>query len=128
MQVLKTETPNIKDRIDQFEGSIFLNVGKQIQRISLKSIEYIKGYGDYMKVKCKEKSHTVHITMKNLQKVLPSSDFYRVHKSHLINLKHIRQIHKSDGGEVELSDGCRVPISQRKKEEFLQRVDGLGLQ
>ncbi|WP_420577663.1 LytR/AlgR family response regulator transcription factor [Ekhidna sp.] len=118
MQVLKTETPNIKDRIDQFEGSIFLNVGKQIQRISLKSIEYIKGYGDYMKVKCKEKSHTVHITMKNLQKVLPSSDFYRVHKSYIIRLDKIDHLSSS---HVQIND-THIPISRNNKQELLSLI------
>ncbi len=89
MQVLKTEEPNINDKIDQFEGSIFLNVGKHIQRISLDSIQYIKGYGDYMKVMCNDRSYTVHITMKNLQSTLPQSDFYRVHKSYIIRLDKI---------------------------------------
>ncbi len=59
--------------------------------------------------------------------LLVAFDFYRVHKSYLINLKHIVQIHKADGGEVELSNASRVPISQRKREEFLLRIDSLGL-
>lgn len=118
MQILKTETPNIKDRIEQFEGSIFLNVGKQIQRISLKRIEYIKGYGDYMKVKCREKSHTVHITMKNLQKILPTSDFYRIHKSYIIRLDKIEKVSSS---HVEI-DETHIPISRNNKQELLSLI------
>lgn len=118
MQVLKTEKPNINDQIDQFEGSIFLNVGKQIQRISLRSIEYIKGYGDYMKVKCKEKSHTVHITMKSLQKILPSTDFYRVHKSYIIRLDKIERVTSS---HVEI-DHTHIPISRNNKQELLSLI------
>ncbi len=118
MQVLKTETPSIKDQIDQFEGSIFLNVGKQIQRISLKSIEYIKGYGDYMMLRCKEKSHTVHITMKNLQKILPSSDFYRVHKSYIIRLDKIESLSSS---HVKIDD-VHIPISRNNKQELLSLI------
>ena len=118
MQILKTETSIINDRIEQFEGSIFLNVGKQIQRISLKSIEYIKGYGDYMKVKCKERSHTVHITMKNLQRILPSSDFYRVHKSYIIRLDKIERVSSS---HVEI-DETHIPISRNNKQELLSLI------
>lgn len=118
MQILKTETPNIKDKIEQFEGSIFLNVGKHIQRISLKSIEYIKGYGDYMKVKCKERSHTVHITMKNLQKILPSTDFYRVHKSYIIRLDKIENVTSS---HIEI-DETHIPISRNNKQELLSLI------
>ena len=118
MQVHKDETLNIKDRIDQFEGSIFLNVGKQIQRISLKSIKYIKGYGDYMMVKCREKSHTVHITMKNLEKILPSPDFYRVHKSYIIRLDQIESLSSS---HVQI-DEMHIPISRNNKKELLSLI------
>jgi DNA-binding LytR/AlgR family response regulator len=118
MQLLKSETPNINDRIEQFEGSIFLNVGKQIQRISLKSIQYIKGYGDYMKVKCKERSHTVHITMKNLDKILPSSDFYRVHKSYIIRLDKIERVSSK---HVEI-DETHIPVSRNNKQELLSLI------
>ncbi|MEP1114878.1 LytR/AlgR family response regulator transcription factor [Ekhidna sp.] len=118
MQLLKQENPNIIDRIEQFEGSIFLNVGKQIQRISLKSIQYVKGYGDYMKVQCEGKSHTVHITMKNLEGILPSSDFYRVHKSYLIRLDQIEKITSS---HVEINETF-IPISRNNKQELLSLI------
>ncbi len=118
MQVLKTETPNIADKIDQFEGSIFLNVGRQIQRISLKSIQYIKGYGDYMKVKCDNASHTVHITMKSLEETLPSSDFYRLHKSYIIRLD---QIEKVTSSHVQIDD-THIPISRNCKQELLSLI------
>ncbi len=118
MQILKTETPNINDKIEQFEGSIFLNVGKQIQRIPLKGIEYIKGYGDYMKVKCKERSHTVHVTMKNLQKILPSSDFYRIHKSYIIRLDKIEKVSST---HVEINE-THIPVSRNHKRELLSLI------
>ncbi len=119
MQLLKQEeNPNINDRIDQFEGSIFLNVGKQIQRVALKSIQYIKGYGDYMKVQCEGKSHTVHITMKNLEEILPSPDFYRIHKSYLIRLDQIEKITSS---HVEINETF-IPISRNNKQELLSLI------
>ncbi|MEQ8905331.1 LytTR family DNA-binding domain-containing protein [Ekhidna sp.] len=118
MQVLKSETAVINDKIEQFDESIFLNVGKQIQRISLKSIQYIKGYGDYMKVQCQDRSHTVHITMKNLVKMLPSSDFYRVHKSYLIRLDKIVSLTKS----YVMVDKTQIPISRNNKHELLSLI------
>ena len=119
MQVLRKEVnPNINDKINKFDGSIFLNVGKQIQRVSLKSIHYIKGYGDYMKLKCEETNHTVHITMKNLEKILPESDFYRVHKSWIIRLDQIDRVTRS---HVQIDD-THIPISRNNKQELLSLI------
>jgi len=54
--------------------------------------------------------------------------FYRIHKSHLINMKHVVQVHKANGGEVEMRDGSVIGVSQRKREDFLRQIDRLGLQ
>lgn len=118
MQILKAETPNLQDKIDQFEGSIFLNADGQIQRINLQDILYIKGYGDYMQLKCNEKTYTVHITMKNLQEILPTSDFYRVHKSYIIRLDKIDAISSS---HVDISNS-HIPISRNNKQELLSLI------
>lgn len=46
--------------------------------------------------------------------------FYCTHKSHLINLNHIKRYHKA--GHVEMIDNYLVPISRRKKENFQQNM------
>lgn len=67
-------------------------------------------------------------TMGYYEELLSPFGFTRVHKSHLINLSHIRQVIKSDGGTVVMSDGTDVGISQRKRESFMQKLDELGMQ
>jgi two-component system, LytTR family, response regulator len=57
-------------------------------------------------------------TLGDIEKQLPSSFFYRIHNSHLINLHHIKRMFKSDGGYVIMNDGSQVGISRSKKEEF----------
>jgi two-component system LytT family response regulator len=51
--------------------------------------------------------------------------FYRPHRSHLINLKHIKKYVKSDGGYIIMDNDKTVSISKEKKEEFLQIVSGI---
>ncbi len=50
-------------------------------------------------------------------KRLSSGCFYLTHKSHLINLQHIRSYLKE--GTIKMSDGTCVPVSKRRKSEFL---------
>lgn len=57
--------------------------------------------------------------LKELEENLPKSIFYRVHASHLININHVKQWLKKDGGELVLSDGSTVPIARRRKKEIL---------
>ena len=55
-------------------------------------------------------------------KLLADTVFLRVHKSFLINLMHIKEYMRGEGGTVVMSDGMEVEISRRKKEQFLVKV------
>jgi len=46
--------------------------------------------------------------------------FYCCHKSHLINENYILRYHKE--GFVEMKDGSTVPLSRRRKDEFINQV------
>lgn len=58
-------------------------------------------------------------TIKDYELILNEHHFFRIHKSHLINLKHVKQFSRVDGYFVEMSDGSVVEISRRKKDEFV---------
>jgi two-component system LytT family response regulator len=46
--------------------------------------------------------------------------FFSIHKSHLVNIRQITRYLKN--GVVEMSDGSEVPVSRRKREEFVEKV------
>jgi two-component system LytT family response regulator len=54
--------------------------------------------------------------------LLQDSGFVRVHKSFLVNLDHIKEYVKGEGGSVILSNGREIEVSRRKKEELLRRM------
>ena len=61
-------------------------------------------------------------TLKEVETILETYGFYRVHNSHLINMEEVTEYLKGEGGQVKLSDGSVVDVSRRRKEEFLERV------
>lgn len=68
------------------------------------------------------KNKMVCRTLKEFEDSLPGTLFFRVHKSHLINLKHIKDYSNFGGSYVTMLDGSRVEISRRKAPEFIQWV------
>jgi two-component system LytT family response regulator len=62
---------------------------------------------------------TASRNLKEYESLLSDHGFYRVHHSHLVNLREVLRYVKADGGLVEMKDGSRVGVSQNKKEEFL---------
>lgn len=112
---------------------------KKDQKLVLKTLDKIHVVPIQTIVRCEsDTSYTIfHLTSgeriivsKTLlyyHELLSSLGFFRVHKSHLINIAHVVKIHKAEGGDVEMSDGSMIAIAQRKKEEFLELIAKIGL-
>ncbi len=52
---------------------------------------------------------------------LESYQFFSVHKSHLINLRHVRRYHRE--GLAYMSDNTAVPVSKIRRKEFLEQIN-----
>lgn len=53
-------------------------------------------------------------------------NFYKPHRSYLINLKFIKEYIKKDGGYIVMDNDVSVSIANDKKEEFLTIVQNIG--
>ena len=62
-------------------------------------------------------------SIKEFEEYLNSHLFFRIHKSHLVNLEYVKNFSYLDGGTVEMENGKNLPISRRKKEAFQDRMD-----
>lgn len=49
--------------------------------------------------------------------------FFRIHHSTMINLKHIREFHRFNGGYVIMQNGTKLEVSHRKRKDFLDAID-----
>lgn len=48
--------------------------------------------------------------------------FVRIHKSWLINMKHIKEYRKGEGGSIVMATNKELEVSRRKKDYFLQEL------
>ncbi len=58
------------------------------------------------------------------EELLADSNFVRAHKSYLVNLEHVKEYIRGEGGSLLLSDGTEIEVSRRKKENLLNRMKG----
>lgn len=58
-------------------------------------------------------------SLKEYEDMLTDANFFRVHKSNMVNINHVTKYLKGKGGMVQLSDSSLVAVAVRKKEEFL---------
>ncbi len=65
---------------------------------------------------------TVSKPLLEYDSLLKDTTFLRIHKSFLINLHHVKEYHRGEGGMVIMSDNAEIEISRRKKEQFLLKI------
>jgi two-component system LytT family response regulator len=68
------------------------------------------------------KSIIVSKPLYDYDKILEGTVFFRIHKSYLINLLHVKEYLRSEGGTVLMSNGKSIEISRRRKDLFLSKV------
>jgi len=64
-------------------------------------------------------------SIKDYEEILSEQGFFRVHKSHIINLSYVDSFVKSDGGSVLLTDDSNIPVSMRKKNQLIELIEKL---
>ncbi len=57
------------------------------------------------------------------EKLLPETNFTRIHDKYIINLSFIKEYIKGSGGDVVLENGKELPVASRRKEDFLARFE-----
>lgn len=61
-------------------------------------------------------------TLLDFDNLLTNHGFFRIHRSHLINLKNVNRYLKTDGGMVEMTDKTQLPVSPKFKDELLNQL------
>jgi len=104
-------------------GQIAIPVLNGLEMIKTADIIKIKGENVYsVFYLAGGKKVTASLTLKEVDSLLGNSEFFRVHKSFIVNLKCIVRYIKGEGGTVLLTDGSEVEVSRRNKADFLKRI------
>ena len=59
-------------------------------------------------------------TLKEVEETLEGHDFFRVHASYLVNLKHITKYTRGDGGYIIMTNNKHITISRKNKDHFFE--------
>lgn len=115
-QLVETTNQNTFERITltTSDGQVFAKTNDIIR---------IETYGNYTFVFLAENDRLlVSKNLKDFEEMLPEPEFFRVHQSHIINTAKVKKYVKDDGGYVVMSDNTKIPISRRRKEEFMNAI------
>ncbi len=108
-------------------NKIALPVSEGITFLEYNELIMFKADGMYTKISTKSEGELlISKPLKHFFELLQNqSQFYRPHRSFLINLKYIKSYIKKDGGYILMDNGETVSISKEKRDEFLGIVSQL---
>jgi len=71
------------------------------------------------------KTITVSMSIKKVEEMMKTEEFVRSHQSFLINVNHIKSIHKTVDNQILLVNGDVIPISSRRKRSIIHFLSNL---
>jgi two-component system, LytTR family, response regulator len=96
------------------EDSIFITVNRKKVRVVLNEILYIESRKEYVQIHTTEYTHITKIGTTQLEELLPSAKFKRIHRSFIVAVNKIQSYSKES---VEIQ-GKTIPIGKNYRKEF----------
>jgi two-component system LytT family response regulator len=125
MENLKFLIQNFRKSDEQY-SRITLPTGNAYEIVNVKDIIRCEAEGNYTSFFLADKRKmVVTLGLKHYEDLLPPDDFFRIHNHHLVNVNHVTRVLKEDGGYAIMTDGSKIEISRRKKENFISRIHNL---
>lgn len=94
---------------------LFIKSDKRLIQIDLTEVYYIESYGNYVKIWLEHDFHLTSRTLASFEEQLPDSDFFRIHKSYIINRKYIDYV---EGNTVVMKNKKNLPIGKNQRQDF----------
>lgn len=107
----------LKRKLARREAAISVKTDEGYFRLELHDLIYIEAAGDHTFLYLQDKHLITRQTLKHYREELADHDFHQVHKSVLVNKKHVVKASPLGFGdhEVTLSNGATVRLSRRYK-------------
>lgn len=94
---------------------VFVKANQKLIKLSYSDIYYVEAFADYVKIFLEDKKIVTLQTMKNMEKKLPAELFSRVHRSFIVNRKHVASFSTS----ICEVNKVKIPIGKNYKEAFV---------
>lgn len=104
------------------QKKITINTDGKLIFLDADEIIYVESDGNYSTIVL-EKDPKIVITkkLKEMNELLPESQFFRIHNSFIINLKKIKEFIKTEGYVI-MDSNHKIPVARQRKSDFLEKL------
>lgn len=103
------------------KGFIFVKSNSRLVKLKTSDIYFVEALKDYVVINALNSRYTIHSTMKDIQKKLPSDEFVRVHRSFIVRLDKISAIEQPN--VILENDKKVIPIGGSYKDELSRKIN-----
>jgi len=123
VQSLKEISTTVQSKNAPIER-ILVKEGAKVVIIPVDQIIYIEAQDDYAAIHSEGKAHLKQQRMAELEKILDSTKFVRIHRSYILNVEHLARIelYAKDSRVAILRDGTKLPISRSGYEKLKKQL------
>ncbi len=107
-------------KYNSLNASIILKWESTRNKIAINKISYVEGYRRHLTVHTANGNFEAVGKISEIYEALLPHGFVRVHQGFIVNMNYIKSFKT---GEVELTDGSKIPVSVRKRQEALKIYD-----
>lgn len=104
----------------EFLTRLVIKAHGRVLFLSTDEIDWIEAQGNYVCLHCRKETHLLRETISGLEAQLDPKKFARIHRSQIVNLDRIKELHPWSHGEyrVLLKDGTELTLSRNYREQF----------
>ena len=122
---IQKEEPNKADTSQlQCMGKFAVMTDEKIILLTCSDIVYIESCEGKCKIQTSNELYKISDTLVSLEKKLPLTQFFRVHRSYIVNIEHIAEIVPwfNSTYNLHMSNGSKIPVSRTYVKELKQIV------
>ncbi len=125
---LSVRIQNLEKILAQTSGTSVSRIGiamaDKIVFVKISDILYCEARGGYTNIyMISGKKILASKPLGDFESQLSSHKFFRIHHSSLINLVHIKEFQRYNGGYVVMENNAKLEVSHRKRKDFLDAID-----
>ena len=103
---------------------LMVKLASRVVLLKVNEIDWIEADGNYAKLHIGKKAHLLREKMHDLEAQLNPQKFVRIHRSIIVNLDRIKEMHPHFNGDyiVVLEDGVQLKLSRSRREHLETRL------
>lgn len=103
---------------------LMIKTSNRMMLLKVDEIDFIEADGNYAKLHAGRKTHLLREKMNDLEGRLDPAKFVRIHRSIIVNLDRIKEMHPHFNGDyiVVLDDGRQLRLSRSRRENLEARL------